>query len=109
MSDIKDLQDAVAKFCDERDWSQFHNGKDLASAIAIEAAELQEAFLWKTAAEAKPEKIKEELADVFIFALRMAERYGLDVAEIVKSKLALNAAKYPAEKCRGTAKKYTEI
>lgn len=109
MSDIKELESLVAEFCEERDWSQFHNGKDLAAAISIEAAELQEAFLWKSVADAKPEKIKEELADIFIFALRMAERYNLDVAEIVKTKLELNAAKYPAEKCRGTAKKYTEL
>ena len=107
MSDIEELKGEVAAFCKARDWDQFHTNKELAAAIAIEAAELQDPFLWNR--EAKPEKIREELADIFIYALRMAERNNLDVAEIVREKLAANAAKYPVEKCRGTAKKYTEL
>lgn len=107
MSDIEELKGEVAAFCKERDWDQFHTNKELAAAIAIEAAELQDAFLWSR--EAKPEKIREELADVFIYALRMAERNNLDVAEIVREKLAANAVKYPVEMSRGTAKKYTDL
>lgn len=107
MSDVEELKSEVAAFCKMRGWDQFHTNKELAAAIAIEAAELQDAFLWNR--EAKPEKVREELADVFIYALRMAERNNFDVAEIVRAKLAANAAKYPVEKCRGTAKKYTEL
>ena len=107
MSDIEELKGEVAAFCKERDWDQFHTNKELAAAIAIEAAELQDAFLWNR--EAKPEKVREELADVFIYALRMAERNNLDVAEIVRSKLTANAAKYPVEKSKGSAKKYFEL
>ena len=107
MSNIEELKGEVAAFCKERDWDQFHTNKELAAAIAIEAAELQDAFLWNR--DAKPEKVREELADVFIYALRMAERNNLDVAEIVHAKLAANAAKYPVEECRGTAKKYSDL
>lgn len=107
MSDIEELKGEVAAFCKERDWDQFHTNKELAAAIAIEAAELQDAFLWNR--EAKPEKVREELADIFIYALRMAERNHLDVAEIIRTKLFANALKYPVEKCRGTAKKYTDL
>lgn len=107
MSDIEELKSEVAAFCKTREWDQFHTNKELAAAIAIEAAELQDAFLWNR--EAKPEKVREELADVFIYALRMAERNNFNVAEIVRAKLSANAVKYPVEKCRGTAKKYTEL
>ena len=107
MSDVEELKSEVVAFCKMRDWDQFHTNKELAAAIAIEAAELQDIFLWNR--DAKPGKVREELADVFIYALRMAERNNFDVAEIVRAKLAANAAKYPVEKCRGTAKKYTEL
>jgi NTP pyrophosphatase (non-canonical NTP hydrolase) len=105
--EIQDLQDEIARFCSEREWDSFHTNKDLAAAIAIEAAELQDAFLWDRSAT--PEKIKEELADIFIYALRMAERNKLNVGEIVRGKLAVNTLKYPVEKCRGSAKKYTNL
>lgn len=107
MSDIRELESKIAAFCAERDWDQFHTNKELSAAIAIEAAELQDAFLWNR--EANPEKIREELADIFIYALRMAERNGIDVSTIIEEKLAVNAAKYPVAKSRGTAKKYTEL
>lgn len=107
MSDIEELKCEVAEFCRSRDWDQFHTNKELAAAIAIEAAELQDAFLWNR--EAKPEKVCEELADILIYALRMAERNNLDVAEIVRAKLAANAVKYPVEKSKGSAKKYSEL
>jgi len=106
-NDIESLEAEIAAFCAERDWDQFHTNKELAAAIAIEGAELQDAFLWNR--DAKPEKIREELADVFIYALRMAERNHLDVTEIVREKLARNAAKYPVDKAKGSAKKYSDL
>ncbi|MBQ3290284.1 MAG: nucleotide pyrophosphohydrolase [Kiritimatiellae bacterium] len=105
--EIQEIEAEIARFCAKREWDQFHSNKDLAAAIAIEVAELQEAFLWDRVATI--EKIKEELADVFIYAFRMAERNGLDVMKIVREKLAVNAAKYPVEKCRGSASKYTNL
>lgn len=108
-SEICVLEDEIAAFCEAREWSQFHNNKDLAAAISIEAGELQEAFLWKSPDEVAPDKIKEELADVLIYALRMAERNNLDVMQIVRDKLAVNAEKYPIDKAKGVAKKYTEF
>jgi len=107
MGEIKELEKVIAAFCAERDWDRFHTNKELAAAIAIEAAELQDAFLWNR--KGSLEKIREELADVLIYALRIAERNNLDVAEIVHAKLAENAIKYPVEKCCGIAKKYTEL
>ncbi|MCR4965907.1 MAG: nucleotide pyrophosphohydrolase [Bacteroidales bacterium] len=108
-SDIDELIQANRKFTDERDWDQFHNGKDLAMALSIEANELLEAFLWKDPADAKIEQIREELADVFNYAFMIAEKYNLDVKEIVLAKLKKNAEKYPVEKAKGTAKKYDEL
>ena len=108
-NDIQALTALVKEFVDERDWDQFHNPKDLALALSIEAAELNEVFLWKSPEEADREKIAEELADVFTYAFIMAEKCGLDVAEIVRRKLAVNAQKYPVEKARGKADKYTEL
>ncbi len=109
MSDIDTVTGALLKFRDERDWAQFHNPKDLALAINIEAAELLETFLWKSAEEADIAKVKEELADVFAFAFLLAERYGLNVREIVLDKIEKNALKYPVDKSKGSAKKYTEL
>lgn len=100
---------ALKTFRDERDWSQFHNAKDLAVALNIEAGELLEAFLWKEADAANREKVKEELADVFSFAFLIADKYGFDVEQIVMEKIRRNAEKYPADKSRGNAKKYTEL
>ena len=108
-SDIEDILQRLRKFNQERDWDQFHNGKDLALALSIEAAELNEAFLWKKAEDVDIEKVKEELADVLNYAFQMADRYHLDIKEIMLDKLARNAEKYPVEKARGTAKKYNEL
>lgn len=105
----EEITAALLKFRDERDWAQFHNPKDLALALNIEAAELLELFLWKNAEDANVEKIKEELADVFSYALLLAEKYNLDVKQIILDKIALNDAKYPVNKAKGTAKKYNEL
>lgn len=109
MSDLESLIQQWIVFRDERDWAQFHNPKDLALGLSIEAAELNELFLWKQPEEANVEKVREELADVFGFAFLMAHHYGFDIREIVEEKLAKNAAKYPVEKAKGSNKKYTEL
>ena len=109
MSDINQILGELRRFNEERDWDQFHNGKDLAIAISLEASELLECFLWKSPEEAKPEIIREELADVLSYAFQMADKYNLDIKEIMLDKLRKNAEKYPADKARGTAKKYNEL
>lgn len=106
---MKDIIDSLVHFRDERDWAQFHNPKDLALAINIEAGELLEVFLWKKPDEADINKVKEELADVFAYAFLLADRYGLDVRELVLNKIEKNAEKYPIEKSSGNSKKYTDF
>jgi NTP pyrophosphatase (non-canonical NTP hydrolase) len=106
---MKDIIDSLVHFRDERDWAQFHNPKDLALAINIEAGELLEVFLWKKPEEADINKVKEELADVFAYAFFLADRYGLDVRELVLNKIEKNAEKYPIEKSSGNSKKYTDF
>lgn len=109
MSETREITEALLKFRNERDWEQFHNPKDLALAIAIEASELLELFLWKTPEHANKEKVREELADVFSFAFLLAEKYGFEVREIVLEKIAANDKKYPIVKSKGIAKKYDEL
>jgi NTP pyrophosphatase (non-canonical NTP hydrolase) len=109
MADIQEIISELKKFRDERDWEQFHNPKDLALAINIEAAELLELFLWKNAEDANKEKVKQELADVLSFALLLADKYDLDVKQIILDKIKLNGEKYPVDKAKGTAKKYNEL
>lgn len=109
MKENEEITEALLKFRNERDWEQFHNPKDLALAINVEAGELLELFLWKNADEANKEKVKEELADIFAFAFMLAEKYQFDVKEIVLEKIQQNAEKYPVEKAKGTAKKYNEL
>jgi NTP pyrophosphatase (non-canonical NTP hydrolase) len=112
MSEIRELIEALVQFRDEREWAQFHDSKNLATAISIEAAELNEVFLWKdvrASEEVDKEKIKEELADVFAYALLLAEKHNLDIKQIVLDKIARNAQKYPVEKAKGSAKKYDEL
>jgi NTP pyrophosphatase (non-canonical NTP hydrolase) len=109
MSNTDKLTEALIQFRNERDWEQFHNPKDLAIALSLEAGELLENFLWKQPQEADIEKIKEELADVFAYALLIAKHYNLNVDDIVLDKIAKNALKYPTVKAKGSAKKYTEL
>ncbi len=112
MSDFQELLDALEQFRDERDWGQFHDSKNLALALSIEAAELNELFLWKKEDEAEQVdkvRLREELADVFAYAIMLAGRHGLDVPEIVKEKIAKNAEKYPVEKAKGSSAKYEEL
>ncbi|HCN37716.1 MAG TPA: nucleotide pyrophosphohydrolase [Bacteroidetes bacterium] len=109
MSDFSTVIQKLLIFRNERDWAQFHNPKDLALAISVEANELLEQFLWKGPDEADREKVKEELADVFAYAFLLADKYQFDVKEIVLEKIKKNAEKYPVDKAKGTAKKYNEL
>jgi len=109
MKENEEIIQALLRFRNERDWEQFHNPKDLALAINVEAGELLELFLWKNSEEANKKQVKEELADVFAFAFMLAEKYNFDVKEIVLEKIRRNAEKYPIEKAKGSAKKYNEL
>lgn len=110
--DYQQMLQQLLQFRDERDWKQFHNTKNLAIAISIEAAELNELFLWKDTEAAETvdlAKIKEELADVLSFAFLLAEKHGLDPFEIVSEKIKQNALKYPVDKAKGKSDKYTDL
>ena len=106
---LSTLTSSLRAFRDARDWAQFHNPKDLSIALSIEVNELLEAFLWKSPEQADPAKVKEELADVFAYALLLADHYGFDVDTIVREKIARNELKYPVDKAKGSATKYTEL
>jgi len=114
---LAELKSRILAFARERDWEQFHAPKNLSMALAAEAAELMEHFLWITPEESrsvardpgKRAKIAEELADVLIYALEFANATGLDVAGAIEAKMAANAKKYPVERARGRAEKYTEL
>lgn len=109
MSDLEQVIEELIRFRNERDWEQFHNSKDLAIAISIEANELLEQFLWKNEEGADRDKIKEELADVFLFGLLLAHKHGFDLKEILFEKIRINAEKYPVSKSKGSAKKYDQL
>jgi len=109
MKDLEIITNALLEFRNQRDWEQFHNPKDLAIALNIEAGELLEQFLWKEAQEANQEKVKEELADIFAYSFLLADKYDFNVKEIVLEKIKRNGEKYPIEKAKGTAKKYNEL
>ena len=109
MSDIEHITKALINFRNDRDWEQFHNPKDLALAINVEAGELLELFLWKTPEDVKKEKIQEELADVLAYAFLLADKYALDIKEIMMEKIRINGEKYPVDKSKGNAKRYNEL
>ena len=114
---IAELRQAAIRFRDERDWAQFHNPKDLALGLSIEAAELCELFLWKTPTEVERaladgplrQRLADEMADVLIFLLYLSHATGVALPDAVRAKLTANAVKYPVEKSRGSAAKYTEL
>ena len=108
-SDIQEIMEKIVRFTEDRDWDQFHNGKDLALALSIEAAELNELYLWKKPEEVNVGKVKEELADILNYAFLIADKYKLDIKEIILDKLERNALKYPVDKSRGNARKYNEL
>ena len=104
--------DMVLKFRDDRNWRQFHNPKDLAISVSLEASELLEIFQWSAddlVCEDKREKIKEELADVLNYCILMADACGLDLDEIIQAKVKRNSEKYPVELAFGNKAKYTEL
>ncbi|OJE49371.1 nucleotide pyrophosphohydrolase [Bacillus proteolyticus] len=109
---MKELTNKVIQFRDERNWKQFHNPKDLAISISLEASELLENFQWKSNEEAlnkNMDNIKDELADVLIYSMLLANDLGFDVEEIVKNKIEKNNSKYPVEKAYGVKTKYTDL
>lgn len=114
MDSIDQLQQRLKQFAVERDWEQFHAPKNLAMALIVEAAELVEHFQWLTEQQSRqlpPDKLQEvafELADIFIYSLRLAERLDIDLLDTVQKKIAINEQKYPVEKVKGSSKKYTE-
>lgn len=109
MSDIADLQKEALDFRDARDWAQFHNAKDLAAGLSIEASELLECFLWKDAKSADQAMIREELADVMVYALLLAHEAKIDLPSAIREKLAKNSLKYPVEKAKGRSEKYDRL
>ena len=115
MADLDAIRKKIVAFRNERDWAQFHDPKNLAEALSIEAGELLENFLWKTTEQSRnlsPEElknVKEELADIFIFLTYLSEEYKIDLLGEVENKISQNEAKYPIEKARGSARKYTEL
>lgn len=112
MSELEQLRDKILQFRDERNWQQFHNPKDLALSLSLEASELLELFQWKTSEEAVEkylDKMKDELADVMIYAILFANEAGIDIEEAITSKLSSNGIKYPVNEYYGSNKKYSEI
>ncbi len=109
MTEIEEIMKFVLNFRDARNWAQFHNSKDLALALSIEAAELNELFLWKKAEDVNVERLKDELADVLVYALFLANNHNFNIKEIIMNKMAHNAEKYPVEKAMNSAKKYNEL
>lgn len=109
MNQLASLTQLLTEFRDKRDWKQFHNPKDLALAISIEASELLEVFLWKAPNEVSEEKIKDEVADVLAYLLLFADSYGIDIEQVLLEKIKRNELKYPVEKAKGNATKYDAL
>lgn len=112
MSDLASLTAEVIAFRDQRDWKQFHNTKDVSLSLLLEASELLELFQWKEGVavdRVDKSRIAEELADVFYYALLLSHDAGIDLGEALRSKLKANDLKYPADKARGSSRKYTEL
>ena len=108
-SDFREITEKLRQFNHERDWEQFHDAKNLALSISIEASELNECFLWKNADEADRTKVEEEPADVFLCAIMLADKYDINIKDICLKKIERNAQKYPVEKAKGKATKYNEL
>jgi dCTP diphosphatase len=112
---LTQLRDALRQFAAERDWDQYHSPKNLASALSVEAAELLERFQWLTEDQSRNlapdelQKVREEMADVLNYLVRLADKLDVNLLEAAREKIALNALKYPADKARGSAKKYSDL
>ena len=115
MSEIKNIIDKIKKFRDERDWMQFHDPKNMAVSIIIEASELLEHFQWKTKEEVEKyldenqEEVRDEIADIALYLFELADNLGVDLLDAMEKKLEKNEKKYPVEKAKGSHKKYTEF
>ena len=115
MADLEAVQQKIIAFRNARDWAQFHDPKNLAEALSIEAGELLENFLWKTTEQSRNlnaeelKNVKEELADIFIFLTYLCEEYKIDLLKEVEKKIAVNEAKYPVEKAKGSKQKYNNL
>lgn len=113
-ADLDALTQSLRRFAAERDWDQFHSPKNLATALAVEASELLEHFQWlrdadSAALDAKRlREVSLEMADVFLYLLRLSDKLGVDLVAVAREKIALNAIKYPVERVRGSSRKYTE-
>lgn len=116
-TNIQELKDKIKKFCEDRDWDQYHNAKDLSIGIITESSELLEHFRFKSEKEIevmfsdieKRNRIAEEISDVFYFLLRLAQKYNIDLSEELNNKMIKNNKSYPIEKSKGSNKKYTEL
>jgi dCTP diphosphatase len=115
LASIEEIRGALRRFASDRDWDQFHSPKNLAIALSVEAAELLEHFQWTPEADSAvlvPEqhsKVREEIADVLLYLIRLADKLDIDLLAAATDKIQLNAAKYPVDKARGSCKKYTEL
>ena len=115
MSELEAIRDELRRFAADRDWDQFHSPKNLASALAVEAAELLEPFQWLTEEQSRNltaeqmSAIKSEVADVFIYLVRLSDKLGLNLLEAAAEKIRVNAEKYSVEKSRGSSAKYTKL
>jgi NTP pyrophosphatase (non-canonical NTP hydrolase) len=112
---IKEIQDKLARFAEERDWNQFHSPKNLVMALTSEVGELNELFQWLTEEQSsmkddstKNEEIRKEIADIFIYLLRLADKLDIDIEEAVREKIEINAKKYPVDLAKGNATKYNK-
>jgi len=109
------LRDALRAFAAERDWDQFHSPRNLAAALAVEAAELLEPFQWLTDEQSRElsvearAAVEQEMADVLLYLVRLADKLGVDLEQAARAKIALNTEKYPVEKARGSNRKYDEL
>ncbi|MCP5327628.1 MAG: nucleotide pyrophosphohydrolase [Sinobacteraceae bacterium] len=115
MTELDSLRDELRRFSAERDWDQFHSPKNLAAALAVEAAELLEPFQWLSSEQSRqlsPQTaaaVRKEMADVLLYLVRLADQLGVDLLEAARSKIVENAIKYPVEKAKGSMRKYTDL
>lgn len=115
MSEIQEITKKIKKFRDDRDWMQFHNHKDMALSLVLEATEVLEHFQWKTSEQVvkhgkvNKEELAEELADVAMYLFELVDNLGIDLSDAIAKKIDKNAKKYPVVKAKGSAKKYTEL
>ena len=115
MTDLESLRDQLRTFASDRDWDQFHSPKNLAAALAVETSELLEHFQWLTEAQSQQlpsealNEVRAEVADVLLYLIRISDKLGIDLVAAANAKIQLNAEKYPADKARGSSKKYTEL